>query len=173
MDPAPDGQQFEHTRACMGHNSKRYIRLPKNSFCPKVVRWWQWLRPQTNAAPFLRLSVVQLRSISREWCQFVSRTTALCISGQFPQFLYGFLRWRLPFFLVSQPFAAFPHNCTQAAQPGDRHLPCFAAFAVLHQGCPSSGLLFGAPLFLNGFLKECLPSSLFRAGHKGSTPHRN
>ena len=72
----------------------------------------------------------------------------LCISGQFPQFLYGFLRWTfaiLPCF--RNPFAAFPHNCTQAAQPGDRHLPCFAAFAVLHQGVQARAFCLGPLCF--------------------------
>ena len=42
MDPAPDGQQFEPTSTCMpwsssmDHNSKRYMRLPKNT--PRVAK---------------------------------------------------------------------------------------------------------------------------------------
>ena len=42
MDPAPDWQQFEPTSTCMpwsssmDHNSKRYMRLPKNT--PRVAK---------------------------------------------------------------------------------------------------------------------------------------
>ena len=49
MDPAPDGQQFEPTSTCMpwsssmDHNSKRYMRLPKNT--PRVAK--AMTNPQT------------------------------------------------------------------------------------------------------------------------------
>ena len=83
--PAPDGQQFEHTRACMGHNSKRYMRLPKNFFLPQSGQMMTVdSGRRRNAAPFLRFSVVQLRSISPEWCQFVSRTHGSVHLGAVP-----------------------------------------------------------------------------------------